>query len=82
MLKTLKLAAGVACLVTLLVGVNLWGQGIFATLTGVVTDPSQSVVPGAKITLTDTASGSTRDTVTNPRVTCNPASGLKMRATL
>ena len=65
MLKSLKLAAGVACLVTLLVGVNLWGQGIFGTLTGVVTDPSQSVVPGAKITLTDTASGSTRDTVTN-----------------
>src|SRR5256885_6072472 len=65
MLKTLKLAAGVACLVTLLVGVNLWGQGIFGTLTGVVTDPSQSVVPGAKITLTDTASGSTRDTVSN-----------------
>ena len=63
-MKTLKLAAGVACLVTLLVGVNLWGQGIFGTLTGVVTDPSQSVVPGAKITLTDTASGSTRDTVT------------------
>ena len=65
MLKTLKLAAGVACLVTLLVGVNLWGQGIFGALTGVVTDSSQSVVPGAKITLTDTASGSTRDTVTN-----------------
>jgi len=65
MLKTLKLAAGVACMVTLLVGVNLWGQGIFGTLTGVVTDPSQSVVPGAKITLTDTASGSTRDTVSN-----------------
>src|SRR5436190_1291876 len=65
MLEKLKLAAGVACLVTLLVGVNLWGQGIFGTLTGVVTDPSQSVVPGAKISLTDTASGSTRDTVTN-----------------
>src|SRR3954468_4860681 len=65
MLEKLKSAAGVACMVTLLVGVNLWGQGIFGTLTGVVTDPSQSVVPGAKITLTDTASGSTRDTVTN-----------------
>jgi hypothetical protein len=65
MLKKLKLAAGVACMVTLLVGVNLWAQGIFGTLTGVVTDPSQSVVPGAKITLTDTASGSTRDTVSN-----------------
>jgi hypothetical protein len=65
MLKTLKVATGVACLFALLVGANVWGQGIFGTLTGVVTDPSQSVVAGAKITLTDTASGSTRDTVTN-----------------
>ena len=48
-----------------LLGVNAWGQGIFATLTGVVTDPSQSVIPGAKITLTDMGSGSARDTVTN-----------------
>ena len=42
-----------------------WAQGIFATLTGVVTDPSQSVVAGAKVTLTDTGSGSARETVTN-----------------
>jgi len=48
------------CLVT-----GAWGQGIFATLTGVVTDPSQSVVAGAKVTLRDTGSGSERETVTN-----------------
>src|SRR6266498_2899240 len=42
-----------------------WGQGIFATLTGVVTDPSQSVVSSAKVTLRDVGSGSVRETVTN-----------------
>ncbi|HEY7352723.1 MAG TPA: carboxypeptidase-like regulatory domain-containing protein [Terriglobales bacterium] len=42
-----------------------WAQGIFATLTGVVTDPSQSVVPNAKVTLRDLGSGSERQTVTN-----------------
>ena len=40
-------------------------QGIFATLTGVVADPSGGVVPNAKITLRDSTSGSTRDTTTN-----------------
>jgi len=61
--KTLKSA--VATLVFALLGANTWGQGIFATLTGVVSDPSQSVIAGAKISLRDMASGSTRDTVTN-----------------
>lgn len=42
-----------------------WAQGIFATLTGIVTDPSQSVVPNAKVTLKDANSGSERQTVTN-----------------
>src|SRR5262249_20848612 len=42
-----------------------WAQGIFATLTGIVTDPSQSVVPNAKVTLRDVGSGSERQTVTN-----------------
>lgn len=63
MSKTLKSA--VVTMVFAMLGANAWGQGIFATLTGVVTDPSQSVIAGAKITLTDTASGSARDTVTN-----------------
>lgn len=42
-----------------------WGQGIFATLTGLVSDPSESVVPKAKITLRNVLSGSIRETVTN-----------------
>lgn len=44
---------------------STWSQGIFATLTGVVTDPSQSVVPNAKVTLTDVGSGSQRQTTSN-----------------
>jgi hypothetical protein len=40
-------------------------QSIFATLTGVVTDPAGAVVPNAKIVLKDAASGSARDTLSN-----------------
>ena len=63
MSKTVKLGV-VVCLLALL-GANAWGQGIFATLTGVVSDPSNAVVNGAKVTLTDATSGSLRETVTN-----------------
>jgi Carboxypeptidase regulatory-like domain len=45
--------------------VSLQAQGIFATLTGVVSDPSGSVIANAKIVLRDAVSGSSRDTVTN-----------------
>jgi hypothetical protein len=65
MSKTLKIAMGVVCLFALVGGVNLWGQGIFATLTGVVSDPTNAIVNGAKVTLTDAVSGSIRETVTN-----------------
>jgi Carboxypeptidase regulatory-like domain len=44
-------------------GQPLLAQGIFATLTGVVSDPTGAVVPNAKIVLTDALSGSARDTV-------------------
>ena len=44
---------------------NLPAQGIYATLTGLVTDQSQAVVAGAKATLKDVQSGSQRETVTN-----------------
>jgi len=43
----------------------LWAQGMFATLTGVVSDPSGAVVANAKVTLRDAGSGSERSTVTN-----------------
>jgi Carboxypeptidase regulatory-like domain len=44
---------------------NLAAQGIYATLTGLVTDPSQAVVVNGKVTLKDMQSGSQRDTITN-----------------
>lgn len=50
----------VACLAA-----NLSAQGIYATLTGVVSDPSQAVVAKAKVTLKDAQSGSQRESVTN-----------------
>ncbi len=40
-------------------------QGIFATLTGVVSDPAGSVISNATITLTDALSGSSRETKSN-----------------
>ena len=43
MSKMVKLLCFVSLLA--LLTVTLWAQGIFATLTGVVTDPSESVVP-------------------------------------
>jgi hypothetical protein len=59
--------AKLACCVSLFAffTTNLLAQGIFATLTGVVTDPSESVVASAKVTLRDVGSGSTRETTTN-----------------
>jgi hypothetical protein len=46
-------------------GNHLLAQGIYATLTGVVSDPSTAVVPKATVTLIDAQSGSQRTTVTN-----------------
>ena len=62
-LRIVRILAGVA-LATIL-ATNLAAQGIYATLTGVVTDPSQAVVSVAKVTLKDSQSGSQRSTVTN-----------------
>ena len=63
MARTTKIFAPIALFV--LLTTNLWSQGIFATLTGIVSDPSGSVVPNAKVMLRDAASGSTRETVSN-----------------
>src|SRR5882762_2845670 len=63
MSKMWKLAV-LLCLFAL-VDVDAWGQAIFATLTGVVSDPSGSVISGAKVVLKETQSGSARETITN-----------------
>ena len=49
----------------LVIGYPVLAQGIFATLTGAVSDQAGSVVPNAKISLKDAISGSSRETVTN-----------------
>ena len=49
----------------LLATANLAAQGIYGTLTGVVTDQSQAVVAKAKVTLKDAQSGSLRESQTN-----------------
>ncbi len=44
---------------------NIQAQSLFATLTGIVSDSTGAVVPGAKVTLRNEAAGSSRDTVTD-----------------
>ena len=65
MLRAGKLLSYGSLLLFVFLSSSAWSQGIFATLTGVVTDPQQSVVPNAKVTLRDVGSGSERQTVTN-----------------
>jgi hypothetical protein len=48
-----------------LLSANIWSQGIFATLTGIVSDSSGAVVANANVKLRDAASGSERTTVTD-----------------
>jgi hypothetical protein len=58
-----KFLVGIALLT--FTAANLPAQSLFATLTGVVSDPSGAVVPNATVKLKNEASGSLRDTVTN-----------------
>ena len=44
---------------------SLAAQGIYATLTGIVSDPSTAVVAKAKVTLVNAQSGSQRETLSN-----------------
>lgn len=56
--KIQKILLGIALIS--LVSSAVWAQALFATLTGIVSDPSGAVVAGAKITLTNAQSGSQR----------------------
>ncbi len=57
------LVVGLALL--MMPAMQVQAQSLFATLTGVVSDPSGAVVPGASVKLINERSGSTRDTVSN-----------------
>jgi hypothetical protein len=61
--QSLRLAAFVTAFV--FCSQSSLAQGVFATLTGVVSDSTGAVIPNAKIVLTDAGSGSARDTVTD-----------------
>lgn len=63
MTRLLKITLFAICMVLLAGMAN--AQSIYATLTGVISDPAQAVIPGAKITLRNTASGDIRNTMTN-----------------
>jgi hypothetical protein len=54
-----------ATIFALTISVGVWGQVFTGSLTGVVTDPSGAVVPGAKIVLTDTDKGYTTNATTD-----------------
>jgi hypothetical protein len=45
--------------------VSLWGQQISGSISGVVRDSQQAIVPGAKVSLISTAQGFVRETTTN-----------------
>jgi Carboxypeptidase regulatory-like domain/TonB dependent receptor-like, beta-barrel len=49
----------------LLLTCNIFGQAFTGNITGVVTEPNGAVVPGAKVTLTNTATGESREVKTN-----------------
>jgi Carboxypeptidase regulatory-like domain len=63
-LKRISQLVALVCLIALSAG-PLTAQGVFATLTGVVSDPTGAVVPNAKITLKDAVSGTDRETMSN-----------------
>ncbi len=63
--RYLKTGLPGALLLAVLAASTLSAQGIYGTLTGLVSDPSAAVVAKAKVTLKDAQSGSLRETVTN-----------------
>ncbi|MEJ2007718.1 MAG: carboxypeptidase regulatory-like domain-containing protein [Acidobacteriota bacterium] len=65
-MKTSTLVKLVVCLALMVAfAAPASAQGLFATLTGIVSDPSGAVVPGATVKLINEASGSTRVTTTD-----------------
>ena len=63
--RVIRLARTTAVLLAAAGISDLRAQSVFATLTGVVSDPASAVVPNATVKLTNEQSGSVRDTKTN-----------------
>jgi len=62
LLKTLR---NIVPLLILSLSPSLFGQAVNATLLGTIKDATGATVPGAKVTVTDTATGTTHESVTN-----------------
>jgi len=75
MQKNLFFSVAIAAAFFLFLGVNVWGQAT-TSLRGVVTDPSGSAIPGAKVTMTNVATNLLRQTVTTTSGTYNFVSVL------
>src|SRR5215471_10674654 len=56
---------GIACLSLLIFTATLWSQSATGRILGKITDPTGAVVPGVKVTATNTATGVNSDTLTN-----------------
>ncbi|MBI4908563.1 MAG: carboxypeptidase regulatory-like domain-containing protein [Acidobacteria bacterium] len=59
----LRLLAG--AVLSLALALQMPAQSIYGTITGIVSDPSNAVISGAKLKLRDMQSGSMRETITN-----------------
>jgi len=58
-------AVTLICILYLTAGSTLWAQTATGRIIGKVTDPTGAVVPGVKVTATNTATGVNYDTITN-----------------
>ncbi len=63
-LKTLRT---IIPLLILSLSPSLFGQAVNATLLGTITDATGATVAGVKVTVTDTATGATHESVTKER---------------
>ena len=63
--KSAVVACFILLLVCLMVSSTAWGQVLYGTLTGNVTDPSGAVVPNAKVEAVNTQTGLARTTTTD-----------------
>ncbi|MBI1354924.1 MAG: TonB-dependent receptor plug domain-containing protein [Acidobacteria bacterium] len=61
----MKKTSGVAAL-ALLWATTLWGQANLATVTGIVTDAADAVIPGATVAIMNTGTGISREITTGP----------------
>src|SRR5262245_24762058 len=64
-MKAIRVCVSIGLIVFVLPAVSAWGQATTAQISGVVKDQSGALLPGAEITVTQTATGTKRSTVSN-----------------